>query len=128
MLSPKLKRLPQQLQLPLSPQLRKTKNPIQLLHLTHQGKLGADGTPPLTLPSSSSNNNNNSSSIILGDGVDLLSGVDHKGAVVVPEVPTSPDPRQASPHQGWAAQAQEEWAVQVQEWVVPTLQCPTTKP
>ena len=126
MFRPKLKRLPQLLQLPRPPQLRKTKNPIQLLHLTHQGKLGVDGTRLLTLPSSSSNNN--SSSIILGDGVDLLSGVDHKGAVVVPEVPTSPDPRQASPLQGWAAQAQEEWAVQVQEWVVPTLQCPTTKP
>ena len=126
MFRPKLKRLPQQLQLPLPPQLRKTKNPIQLLHLTHQGKLGVDGTRLLTLPSSSSSNyNNNSSSIILGDGVDLLSGVDHKGAVVVPEVPTSPDPRQASPLQGWAAQAQE-WVVQ--EWVVPTLQCPTTKP
>ena len=127
MFRPKLKRLPQLLQLPLPPQLRKTKNPIQHLQLlTHQGKLGVDGTPPLTQHSSSSSNNNDSSSIILGDGVDLLSGVDHKGAVVVPEVPTSPDPRQASPLQGW--EAQEGWAVQVQEWVVPTLQCPTTKP
>ena len=65
-----------------------------------------------------------------GDNMEDLMGdpLDHKEAVVVPEVPTSPDPRQASPLQGWAVQNQEEWAVRVKEWVVPTLQCPTTKP